>query len=183
MSTLSSQYHVVGTSIGRDLFEKSLKIKGNSLLVTRIGVVISILVSALLACIGNQMKTDIGLIAQATSIFFGICAAAFLPAYIGAIYFKRLSRKAAIASILTGSISSFLWIFFIHGKNAATIGLCNLIFGKPHLLAGTALVKIAQVDAVVITFPLAALVLLVVGLLSKLDVEEKHVEKCFDGVK
>ena len=183
MSTLSSQYHVVGTSIGRDLFEKSLKIKGNTLVVTRIGIVISILVSALFAYIGNQMKTDIGLIAQATSIFFGICAAAFLPTYIGAIYFRKLSRKAAIASIMTGTISSFIWIFFIHGKNAATIGLCNLIFGKPHLLAGTAFVKIAQIDAVVITFPLAAIVLLVVGLLTKMDVEDKHLEKCFNGVK
>jgi SSS family solute:Na+ symporter len=84
---------------------------------------------------------------------------------------------------MTGAISSFLWIFFIHGKNATTIGLCNLLFGKPNLLAGTSLAKLAQVDAVIVTFPLAALVLLVVGLLTKLDVEEKHLDKCFNGVK
>jgi SSS family solute:Na+ symporter len=59
MSTLSSQYHVVGTSIGRDLFEKSLGIKGYTLTITRIGVVISILASALLAYIGNQLHLDI----------------------------------------------------------------------------------------------------------------------------
>ena len=182
MSTLSSQYHVVGTSIGRDLFEKSLGIKANSLLVTRLGVVVSILVSAFFAYIGNQMKTDIGLIAQATSIFFGICAAAFLPAYVGALYLKKLSRKAAITSILTGTIASFVWIFFIHAKNAATIGLCQLVFGKPHVLAETGLAKLAQVDAVIIAVPLSILALFIAAALTQPDVSEQHVAKCFDGV-
>ena len=182
MSTLSSQYHVVGTSIGRDLFEKSLGIKANSLLVTRLGVVVSILVRAFFAYIGNQMKTDIGLIAQATSIFFGICAAAFLPAYVGALYLKKLSRKAAITSILTGTIASFVWIFFIHAKNAATIGLCQLVFGKPHVLAETGLAKLAQVDAVIIAVPLSILALFIAAALTQPDVSEQHVAKCFDGV-
>jgi len=183
MSTLSSQYHVVGTSVGRDLFEKSLGIKTNSLLVTRLGVVVSILISAFFAYIGNQMKTDIGLIAQATSIFFGICAAAFLPAYVGALYLKKLSRKAAITSILTGTIASFIWIFFIHAKNAATIGLCQLVFGKPHLLAETGLVKLAQVDAVIIAVPLSILALVIAAALTRPDVSEQHLIKCFDGIQ
>jgi solute:Na+ symporter, SSS family len=182
MSTLSSQYHVIGTSIGRDLFEKSLGFKGNSVVVTKLGVLVAILLSALLAFIGNQLQTDIGIIVQATSIFFGLCAAAFLPVYIGALYFRKLSRRAAVWSVLTGSISSFIWIFFIHAKNASTIGLCQLLFAKPHLLAETGLAKLAQVDAVIITFPLSLLVLIIVGLLSKSDLEETHVTQCFDGV-
>ncbi|NCB00186.1 MAG: sodium:solute symporter family protein, partial [Clostridia bacterium] len=183
MSTLSSQYHVVGTSIGRDLFEKSLGIKGHTLTITRIGVVISILASALLAYVGNQLKMDIGLIAQATAVFFGICAAAFLPVYIGALFFRRLSRKAAVISVLTGSLSSSFWLFFVHGKNAATIGLCQLLFGKPHLFAGTTLAKLAMVDPVVIAVPLSALTLLAAGLMTRPDIDEMHLEKCFKGVK
>ena len=183
MSTLSSQYHVVGTSIGRDLFEKSLGIKGHTLTITRIGVVISILASALLAYVGNQLKMDIGLIAQATAVFFGICAAAFLPVYIGALFVRRLSRKAAVISVLTGSLSSSFWLFFVHGKNAATIGLCQLVFGKPHLFADTALAKLAMVDAVVVAVPLSALALIIAGLLTRPDVDELHLEKCFKGVK
>lgn len=182
MSTLSSQYHVVGTSVGRDLFEKSLKMKGDSVVITRIGIVISILVSAVFAYIGNQLKTDIGLIAQATSIFFGITAAAFLPTYIAALYFKNTTRKAAVASILTGSIFSFIWIFFFHAKNASTIGLCKLLTGKPHLLAETALAKLSMVDAVVLALPLSALVLIAVNLMSKPDVEAQHVDVCFKGI-
>ena len=182
MSTLSSQYHAIGTSIGRDLFEKSLGLKSNSVLVTKLGVLAAILISAFLAFIGNQMQTDIGIIVQATSIFFGLCASAFLPAYIGALYFRKLSRRAAVWSILTGSISSFIWIFFIHAKNASTIGLCQVLFAKPHLLADTALAKLAQVDAVIITFPLSLLVLVIIGLLSKADVDDEHVAQCFDGI-
>jgi len=183
MSTLSSQYHVVGTSIGRDLFEKSLGIKGHTLTITRIGVVLSILASALLAYIGNQLHLDIGLIAQATAVFFGICAAAFLPVYIGALFVRRLSRKAAVISVLTGSLSSSFWLFFVHGKNAATIGLCQLVFGKPHLFADTTLAKLAMVDAVVVAVPLSALALIIAGLLTRPDINEMHLEKCFKGVK
>jgi SSS family solute:Na+ symporter len=182
MSTLSSQYHVIGTSIGRDLFEKSLGLKGNTLMVTRIGILVSILISAVLAFLGNQLKTDIGVIAQATSIFFGICAASFLPTYVGALYFRKLSRQAAIWSILTGFISSFIWIFFIHAKNASTIGLSQAIFGKPHLLLGTSLVKLSQVDSVIIAFPLSVLVIVLVGLMARRDVEPAHVDRCFSGI-
>ena len=183
MSTLSSQYHAIGTSIGRDVFEKWFGYRGNSVVVTQIGILVAILISAFLAYLGNKLQTDIGLIAQATSIFFGLCAAAFLPTYIGALYFKKLSRRAAVWSILTGFFSSFIWIFFVHAKNSATIGLTKLLFDRPHLLAGTGLEKLAQVDAVLITFPLSLLVIIVVGLLSKPDVDPAHVDACFKGVK
>jgi len=145
--------------------------------------VISNLASALLAYAGNQLHLDIGLIAQATSVFFGICAAAFLPVYIGALFVRRLTRKAAVISVLTGSLASFFWIFFVHGKNAATIGLCQLLFGRPHLFAGTALAGLAMVDAVVIAVPLSALALLIAGLLTRPDIDEHHLNQCFKGVK
>jgi SSS family solute:Na+ symporter len=173
---------VVGTSIGRDIFEKSLKIKGNPVIVTRIGIVISILFSAFLAWLGNQLKTDIGLIAQATTVFFGLCATAFLPSYIGALYFRRVSRQAAIWSIVSGFATSFIWIFFIHGKNASTIGLCQALFGKAHLLAGTGLASLAQVDSVMITFPLSMIIFVVAALLTRKSVDKSHVDKCFAGI-
>jgi solute:Na+ symporter, SSS family len=184
MSTLSSQFHVIGTSIGRDIMEKTFKFKGSTIVVTRIGIVFAILVTAFLTWLGNQIKTDIGLIAQATSIFFGLCAAAFLPAYIGALYSRKVSRTAAIASIATGFGVSFIWIFFIHAKNAGTIGLCQLIFGKPNLFAGLGgfIESLTQVDSVIVAFPLALLVLVIVGLLTRPDLDQAHVDACFSGI-
>lgn len=183
MSTLASLYHAAGTAIGRDVFSKGFGLKVNSLIVTKSGVLVTILLSGLLAFAGNRLKTDIGLIAQATSVFFGLCAAAFLPAYVGALYFPRLSRKAAVASVTTGFFSSFIWIFFIHAKNASTIGLCKALFGKPHLLADTTLVNLSRVDSVLVTFPLAVLVIVAVGLLTKPDLSKGHVDQCFDGIR
>lgn len=183
MSTLSSQYHVVGTSIGRDLYAKGLGRTGDSVLITRIGIVASILVSALLAYIGNRLQTDIGLIAQATAIFFGLCAAAFLPVYIGALFSRNLSRRAAIVSILTGTLVSLFWLFFIHAKNAGTIGLCKVLTGKPHLLADTGLSYFAQVDAVVIAVPLSFLALWIAAALTRSDIDQEHLDQCFNGIR
>jgi SSS family solute:Na+ symporter len=183
MSTMSSQYHVIGTSIGRDFFEKGLGVKKNTVIITKIGILIGIILSAWLAWLGNQLKTDIGLIAQATTVFFGLCATAFLPSYIGALYMKKASRAAATSSIVAGFIASFIWIFFIHAKNASTIGLCLALTGKAHLLAGIpGLEQLAKVDSVVITFPLSLIIFIVVSLLTRSKVDKIHVDKCFEGI-
>jgi solute:Na+ symporter, SSS family len=182
MSTLSSQFHVIGTSFGRDLFEKTFNYKGSTIVITRLGIIVAIILTAFLTWIGNQLKIEIGLIVAATSIFFGLCAAAFLPAYVGALYFRKLSRKAAIASMLTGFGVSFIWIFFIHGTNAAKIGLCQALFGVPSLLVNTALKSLASVDSVLIATPLSIIVLIIVGLLTRPDVDKEHVDQCFAGI-
>ncbi len=50
MSTLSSQFHTMGSAFGRDFIEKGLNIKSkNSLLITKIAMSFSIILSALLA--------------------------------------------------------------------------------------------------------------------------------------
>jgi len=183
MSTLSSLYHTIGTSLGRDFFEKGLGMKRGTVLLTRLGIMIAIIVSAVLAYIGNEIQASFGLIAQATALFFGLCAAAFLPTYVAALYFKKISRVAAISSILSGSIVSVIWIFLIHAKNATTIGLCQHLFNKPYLLAGTSLDKLSQVDSILIALPISIIVIIAVTLLAKPDVETAHVDKCFSGVK
>jgi SSS family solute:Na+ symporter len=184
MSTLSSLYHTIGTSLGRDFFEKALGIKKGTVLLTRLGITVAIIFSAILAYVGNKINAlDVGLIAQATSVFFALCAAAFLPTYIAALYSKRPSRKAAISSILAGSAVSLFWLFFIHEKNARLIGLCKVLFKKDSLLIGTPIEKLNMVDSVLIALPISIIVLVVVALLTKQDVENEHLDKCFNDVK
>jgi SSS family solute:Na+ symporter len=184
MSTLSSLYHTIGTSLGRDFIEKGLGIKSGTVLLTRIGIMIAILISGVLAYFGEKSNIlNLGLIAQATSVFFGLCAAAFLPTYIAALYSKRPSRTAAISSIITGSLVSIIWLFFIHEKNARLIGLCKAIFKKDSLLIGTPLEKLNLVDSILIALPISIIVIIVVSLLTKQDVEAEHLDKCFSDVK
>lgn len=183
MSTLSSLFHAIGTSFGRDFVEKTLGFKKNTVLITRIGVVVAILITAGLAYLAKRVEETDGLIVMGTSIFFGLCGAAFLPTYIGTLYFKGLSRVAAVSSVVTGAITSLFWIFFISGKSAKTIGLCLAMTGKENLLVETGLAKLSQVDSVLIALPISIIVIVVVGLLTRGSADKKHADICFAGVK
>lgn len=183
LSTLTSLFHAIGASFGRDFIEKTLGFKKNTVLITRIGVVIAILITAALAYVAKRVEGTDGLIVMGTSIFFGLCGAAFLPAYIGTLYVKSLSRIAAISSVVTGAVTSLFWIFFIAGKSAKTIGLCVAMTGKENLLVETSLAKLSQVDSVLIALPISIIVIVVVGLLTRNNVDKEHVDACFAGVK
>jgi SSS family solute:Na+ symporter len=183
LSTLTSLFHAIGASFGRDFIEKTLGFKKNTVLITRIGVVIAIVITATLAYVAKRVEGTDGLIVMGTSIFFGLCGAAFLPAYIGTLYVKSLSRIAAISSVVTGAVTSLFWIFFIAGKSAKTIGLCVAMTGKENLLVETSLAKLSQVDSVLIALPISIIVIVVVGLLTRNNVDKEHVDACFAGVK
>lgn len=160
-------------------------IKNKSILLTRAGVLVAIIITAVLAYVGNEVDATFGMIAQSTSVFFGLCAASFLPTYFASLYVRSVSKIAAISSVVTGALVSTLWLFFFHGKNATVIGLCVRIFGKNHLLSGTALEKLSQVDSILIALPISILVLVVVALATKqrTGLDQSHIDKCFNGVK
>jgi len=176
MSTMSSQFHTMGTAIGRDIYEQGFGSPHGSprtVLITRLGIVVAIIVTVTLA---YQLPSSV--IAQATAVFFGLCGATFLPAYLGGLYSKRVTRPAALASMLIGSISALLWLAFVQEKTAGGLGLCKLMFGRDTL--GGAPWK--SIDAQIIALPLSTLVLIVVSALTPPPPQE-HVEECFKGIK
>ncbi|MCB2228943.1 MAG: sodium/solute symporter [Desulfarculaceae bacterium] len=134
MSTLSSQFHVGGTSLGRDFYEKGFGSRGRTGLgVTRAGVGITILITVIW---GLFLPPSI--IALATAFFFGLCAASFLPAYFLGLYWKGMTRAGAIVSMVGGFATSFFFLLFVHTKESAAIGLCQAVFNTPSLAAGAA---------------------------------------------
>jgi len=171
MSTLSSQFHTMGTAIGHDFYREYLKKGeyGKTVTVTKIGIAITILASVVLAYI-----LPISIIARATAIFFGLCAAAFLPMYSGALFWKRMTKEGAIASLIVGTFSSLFWLTFVNAKEAASLGISQAIFGKATLLSGTWTV----VDPILVATPLALLVAVVVSLATKPPSEE-HLRTCY----
>lgn len=173
MSTLSSQFHAMGTSIGRDVFEMWImkgKKGGRSVLVTRFGILLTVIAAVLLAMFASKS----GFIARATAIFFGLSAASFLPSYFAAIYWKRATKIASISSIVSGFSVSAIWLTFFQGKESKALGICAALFGKAPLSSGLWTVT----DAIVISLPLSILVLIVVSLLTKAP-DKKEVETCF----
>lgn len=175
MSTSSSQFHVMGTGFGRDLIEKSL-FKGKpfkyTVGCTRAGILLGVLVTVLLG-----YKLPVGVIAVATAVFFGLCATTFLPAYIGAIFWKGMTRTGAIASMVVGFLGTSFWLLFIHQKESAAMGLCNFIFGKPCLAA----MPWSVVDPIVAVLPVSFLTAVVVSLATR-KLPGEHVAACFKHV-
>jgi len=159
MSTAAAQFHTMGTAIGYDVYQQSI-MKGKSTAtvhVTRLGIAFTILISVVLAYVLPG-----SIIARATAMFMGLCTAAFLPLFIGALFWKRTSKAGATASLVVGTLSSLFWLVFVHAKEAVPLGICQAIFGKETLLAGTW----PLVDPILVATPLSLFTLVAVSLMT-----------------
>lgn len=174
MSTLSSQFHTVGTSIGRDVYEQVTGQHRISMTITRFGVVIGIFYAVVISFYAREST----FIARATAIFFGLCASAFLPAFIGGLFWKRMTRAGAIVSMIVGFVITAFWLTFIKDQEAAAIGLCNALFGTTSLLKDVP--NWPVVDPVIVALPIAAVVAIVVSLFTQPPSNE-HLDRCFKG--
>ncbi|NLF31718.1 MAG: sodium:solute symporter family protein [Planctomycetes bacterium] len=185
MSTLSSQFHTLGTSIGRDVYEQAVGTRGSGILVTRIGIIIGILAAIVLSL---YMRGGY-FIARATAIFMGLCASAFLPTFIGGLFSRRVTRPAAISSMVTGFFVTGFWLLFVKDQEARAMGLCWKLLGKRSLfvtgdadtILGKGLPTIGNwnvVDPIVVALPLSALVLILVTLFTKAP-DKAHLTRCF----
>lgn len=144
------------------------------MLITRIGIVVAILISII---IGYNLP--IGIVARGTAIFFGICAAAFLPTYFAGLYWNGATRQGAKWSMVVGLLSSALILAFMHQKEAEPLGICKALFGKDFLFNQFPWMII---DPIMIALPLSIIVLIVVSLMTQ-KVEEKHLEACLKGIQ
>ncbi len=178
MSTLSSQFHALGTSIGRDVYEQITGSRGGSVLITRIGIIVGIIIAVLFSLNARGGY----FIARATAIFFGLCASAFLPTFLGGLFCKGVTRAAAKASMVTGFVVTAFWLLFIKDKEARALGVCKALFDKHSLLVDAKAVPTSGdwyvVDPIVVALPLSLAVLIVVSLITKAP-EQEHLDKCF----
>lgn len=173
MSTLSSQFHAVGTSIGRDVYEQLVPGQQGGTAITRGGIVVGILIAVVISYFN---KGGGYIIARATAIFFGLCASTFLPAFLGGLFWRRVTRPAVIASMVSGFIMTAFWLLFVKDQEARALGFCKTLTGKYSLLLDKP--NWSVVDPLVIALPLSLLVLVIVTLVTK-PMPGDHVEKCF----
>ncbi len=158
MSTLSSQFHTMGSALARDFYEGWLE-KGSArgtVFITRLGIVITILISVVLA-----YRLPPNIIARGTAIFFGLCASSFLPMYTFALFWRRVTRAGAIAGMLSGLALTIFWLVFIHAKEASAFGICRAIFGRDFLISSH---PWPVVDPIVVALPISTAVTALVSL-------------------
>jgi SSS family solute:Na+ symporter len=160
MSALSGQFHMISTSISYDLNPHAGKNEHKAVMLGRMGTIFGFVLTMIVIF---QLPGSI--IPIATSIFFGLCAAGFLPMYVAALYWKRVSTPAAISSMIAGAGTYIYMVLFVHAKEAGIFGLCKLLFDKTTLSAA----PWTYIDPMVVALPVSISVIVVVSLLSKTE--------------
>jgi len=176
MSTLSSQFHTIGTAAGRDLYER-IAVKGQprepSIRVMRLAILVGLFIAVTISYSVRQEYV----IARFTAIFFGLCAASFLPAYLGGLFSRRVTKAGALASMTVGLLVSLFWLLLVKSKEAGAIGLVQLVTGgKTSILADHP--NWPAVDPIVIALPAAFLTLILVSAFTR-PPDEEHLQRCF----
>ncbi|NEX18932.1 sodium:solute symporter family protein [Thiorhodococcus mannitoliphagus] len=176
MSTMSSQFHTIGTAAGRDLYER-IRHKGEThepnLLVMRLAIVLGLMIAVTISYTVRQEYV----IARFTAIFFGLCAASFLPAYIGGLFFRRVTRAGAFASMIVGAGVSMFWLLLVKAKEASAIGLVQILTdGKSSILQDHP--NWPSVDPIVVALPAALVTLILVSAVTR-PPNAEHLRRCF----
>ena len=162
MSTISSQLHTQGTAFGVDIYgtiRDKAKQKLDQVTISRIGILIAIILALVMA-----FSLPGSVVALGTSLFFEICAAAFLPVFLGALYWKGITRLGAIAGIVSGTFVSLFWLIFVFAKTAKGLGICMALFGMETILPAA---PWPFIDVMLIAVPISAIFTVVVSLLTK----------------
>jgi SSS family solute:Na+ symporter len=176
MSTLSSQFHTLGTAAGRDVFEqltvhKSEAGSNRTILIVRIAILLGLVLAVAIGYYAKKEQAVVSIIARATAIFFGLCASTFLPAFVGGLFWRRITRAGAIASMLSGFALSAFWLAFVKMPECQVIGLV-----KRSILADAP--NWPVVDPLFVALPVSILVAVIVSLMTPRP-DAAHVAKCF----
>ncbi|NLK26305.1 MAG: sodium:solute symporter family protein [Euryarchaeota archaeon] len=170
MSTLSAILHTMGTTAGFDFWRyfrkwrtKSKTLGMPSLRANRAGTLLMLLASFVLA-----LMLDESIIARATAMFMGLCAAAFMPAFVYGLFSKQPSTRAAKASLIVGGLTWFAWTAFVHIKESSILGISQFLLGRPALLG----MPWQVVDPMMIALPLSIITLIVVWALERALADE-----------
>ena len=174
MSTLSAQFHLQGTALGRDIYQTlAKKTGGSSVLVARAGIVVAVIIAVILGLI-----LPANIIAVGTAMWFSLTAVAFLAMYVCALFWKRTTKEGAICGLVVGTIYTAFSYLFINQKAAAALGVCQALTGKVTLVTT---MPWPTVDPLVIGVPLAFILTIVVSLLTKPPSKEL-MDKAFKGM-
>ncbi|NJL32214.1 MAG: sodium:solute symporter family protein, partial [Phycisphaerales bacterium] len=144
-----------------------------SIMVVRVGIIVGLILAVTL---GYYARGGY-IIARATAIFFGLCGAMFLPAFVGGLFWKRATKAGALASMVVGFVVSGFWLTFIKEAEAGALGMVRMITGGPNSLLH-AYPNWPVVDPLIVALPISALSFIVVSLCTRKP-DQDHIQKCF----
>jgi SSS family solute:Na+ symporter len=139
--------------------------------VVRAAILLGLLLAVVFGYYAKKEQAVVSIIARATAIFFGLCASTFLPAFVGGLFWRRITRAGAIASMLSGFAVSACWLAFVKMPECQVIGLV-----KKSLLADAP--NWPVVDPLLVALPVSILVAVIVSLMTR-PPDEAHLRMCF----
>ena len=164
MSTAAALFHTAGASIGRDVYEKSLKRKispEKSIFITRIAT-FAIVIATLIISLN-----PLDVVAYMTAFFFGLMACTFLAPYTLMLYWKKTNRTGVWVGMLGGFLFTIAWYILIYFKTAPKI------IGTP--LVGNYMIN--MLDPIFIGLPLSFLLTILFSIIIRQDKDEETIMK------
>ena len=110
LSTAAGLLMVISSSVSHDLCRRTF-FKGmtdQQELLTARGAAAG---AVILAGIMGMNTAKLGFVAQVVAFAFGLAAASLFPVIVLGIFWKRMNREGAIASMLTGLVTTFWYIY------------------------------------------------------------------------
>jgi SSS family solute:Na+ symporter len=166
MSTASSLFHVSGSAVGRDVYDKGI-MKGlggaASANVTKVATFVVIALTLLLSLYPPDA------VAYIATFSFGAVGATFIAPFAATLYWKRATTAGMIASMVGGLGATLLWYLFVFQKTATAI---------THIKVAAPL---GLLDPLFIGIPVSFALLIIVSLMTK-QPEEEHIARAFTGI-
>jgi sodium/proline symporter len=135
MSTASAQLLVTSSAIAQDLYKALLRPHAGENELVRVGRLSVVVVALIAIAIGTDPDNLVlDLVAYAWAGF----GAAFGPALVMSLYWRRMTRNGALASIITGGVTVLVW------KQFGWLGLYEIVPG--FCFAVIAIVAVSLLD-------------------------------------
>ena len=166
MSVSSSLFHVSGSALGRDLYDKAIK-KGlggdASATVTRVATFAVIVLTLLLSLYPPAA------VAFLATFSYGALGATFLAPFAATLYWKRATTAGIIADMVGGLAATLLWYVFVYSETASVITHINV---APPL---------GLLDPLFIGIPVSFALVIIVSFVTKKPADE-HIAKAFISI-
>ncbi|MBY4675941.1 sodium:solute symporter family protein [Marinobacterium arenosum] len=109
LSTAAGLLLVISTAISHDLMKKTINpniTDKQELMYARLAAIVAI-------CIAGYFGINPpGFVAQVVALAFGLACASVFPAIVMGIFYKRMNTQGAIAGMLTGLVSTVLYMWY-----------------------------------------------------------------------
>ena len=134
MSTADSQLLVSASSFTNDLYKRVKKNAGNNelVLVSRLAVAAVAIVAALMAM--NTESDFFKVVMKMVSFAWAGFGASFGPLILLALFWKRVNLTGAVAGMVTGAVTCFVWKFVLAANYAESCPIFGLYELAPGFL-------------------------------------------------